>query len=287
MNRTVIATAIIAAILTCAAATAQDSVRHEFSANIGGGASWLQSRPTLGDSHGSWTGAVGVGYHYILNRHWMLVSGVNFAIYNAGISIDNAEQQQAAAGMVLGGPMEFTVTSPEYNEKQQSMMITVPIMGQYLYRSDENIGFYTAFGFKVGIPVSTKATPEGTFTTKAYYPDINVTYEDIPDYGLVTNQPFSESKTRIDVNPSIMASLEVGAQWMLKGASTIYAGVYTDFGINKSLDRKDAAAGVNNLVVYQSDKPDQFAYNTATDAYARKVAPVTVGVTVRWVFHTM
>jgi hypothetical protein len=113
-----------------------------------------------------------------------------------------------------------------------------------------------------------------------------VTYDEHwPDYGLVVDQKFSESKKRIDMNPSIMASLEVGAQWLLKETSSLYAGVYTDFGINKSLDRKEATH--NSLVEHQADNPEEHIYNTATDAYARKMAPLTVGVTVRWILPFM
>lgn len=279
-----IATAIIAAFIACAAAVAQDNIRHEFTVNAGGGLSGLQARPTLGDTKMKGAFYAGVGYHYLLNPTWGLLTGINLAVYNGSIAGGDNDQTQQTTNKWTGNPLDFMVTSPGYSEKQRAVMINIPIMAQYRYYGLGKAVLYGAAGFKAGIPVAAKATPEGAYTTKGYSSSTNVTYEDLPDYGFVTNQPVPDDKTKLGMKFNVMASLEAGAQWTLGGKTRLYTGIYTDIGINNTLKRN--VETVRNLVVYQADTPAQAAYNTATDSYARRMSPFAAGVSVRWVFLT-
>ena len=280
MNK--IAITIIAAILTCSAA-AQDFTRHEFSVNMGGGLSGLQTKPTLGKSNGKGAISAGLGYHYLLDQNWSIGTGINVAVYNGDISIDNYSQKQAAANRETGHAFDFLVSSSKYQETQKVTMINIPLMAQYQYRLDEKMAIYGALGFKVGIPASAKSKSKGSFTTKGYYPNLDVTYENLPEYGFVTNQPFIEDKTSIKTKAAIMTSAECGMKWRLAETTSLYAGIYVDYGLNNMLNEKTVAN--TNLAVYQSNSPDKFAYNTAANLYAKKMKPFAVGITLRFAFQ--
>jgi len=261
---------------------AQDFTRHEFSVNTGGGVSGFQFRPTVGKDHWKGTTTFGLGYHYFFRPNWGIGTGINFAVYNGKISIKNYNQQQAAINTATGNAFLFLTSLSNYNETQQAMMITIPLMAQYQYLFGEKTAFYAALGFKTGIPVSAKSQSKGAFTTKGYYPNLNVTYEDLPDYGFVTDQPFPDDNTCIGLKTAFMTSAECGVIWRLVKMTSLYAGIYVDYGLNNMLDRKIVAN--RNLVVYQFYSPAQFAYNTAANSYARKMKPIAAGVTLRFVF---
>ena len=280
MNK--IAITIIAAILTCSLVAAQDFTRHEFSVNAGGGFSGLQTRPTIGKDHwrGAWT--TGLGYQYLFNPNWSIGAGINFSVYQGKMSIKDYHQSQIATNRETGHTFDFEVSSPHYREKQRVMMVTIPVIVQYQYPLDEQKSFYTAFGLKTGIPVSAKSRSKGNFTTKGYYPNLDVTYEDLPEYGFVTNQPFPENKTTIRLKASVMASAECGMKWRLAGTTSLYTGIYADYGFNNMLKNNDKTN--KNLVVHQTQSPAQFAYHSAAHMYARNIKPFAVGVTLRYAF---
>jgi len=280
MNR--IAITIIAAILTCSAAAAQNFSRHEFSANIGGGMSGFQTRTTIGKDH--WKGAVtaGLGYHYFLNQQWSIGTGVNFAVYKGSISIKDYDQQHNATNESSGTVFHFLISSSRYDETQRAMMIAIPLMAQYQYRFDGKTAFFAALGLKAGIPASVKYQSKGAYTTKGHYPSLNVTYKDLPEYGFVTDQPFPENNTNLSLKTALMASAELGVKWPLGETSSMYTGIYFDYGLNNLSKKGDQAN--NTLVVYQSGTPPQLAYNTAACSYSKKMAPLAAGITLRFAF---
>ena len=277
MKKTIIT---IAAALTFLAATAQSFNRSEFSINIGDGASCFQTKPAIGENRWNWSGTAGLGYHFFFNSHWGIGTGANFAIYNGGISIDKYNQQQAATNILTGNKFDFLLTSSDYKEAQQAMTINIPLMLQFQTRG--KTAFYAALGGKVAIPVSAKSQSEGKFTTTGYFPDWNMTYDNLPERGFVTNQAFPENKTDIKLKTAFMASAELGVKWRLGKKTSLYTGVYVDYGLNDILEKETAEN--NNLVVYQPNTPAQFAYNTATNSYAKQMVPVAGGVTLRLAF---
>ncbi len=277
MKKTII---ILATLLTYLVATAQEFNRHEFSINAGGGISSLQTKPTEGKDLWNWTGQAGLGYHFFFSPHWGIGIGANFAIYNGGMSIDDYSKTQTTTNP-SGTAFEFQVSSSDYKEPVQTMMVTIPLMVQY--QTTGKTAFYAALGGKVGIPVSATGKTEGSFTTKGKYDIINVTYQDLPDYGFVSDQAFPENETDLTLKTAFMASAELGVKWRLGAKTSLYTGLYADYGLNDILD-KEAAPANTNLVVYQPNTPTQFAYNTATNSYAEQIAPLAAGITLRLAF---
>ena len=281
-----VAITITTLILICSIATAQEFIRHEFSINMGGGTSCLQTRPTVGKNLWDWTGTAGFGYHFFFNPYWSIGTGANyFAIYNGGISIKNYNWQQDAINTTMGSntSFDFLVSLPRYKETLQSIMFTIPLMVQYQhqFQNTEKM-IYAAFGGKAGIPISANSQSKGIFTSNGYYPNLDVTYEDLPDYGFVTDQPFPAYGTNIGLKTALMASIEVGVKWRLGERASLYTGIYVDYGLNNILKKETTAN--TNLVVYQPNTPAQFAYNTASNLYAKQMTPFAGGITLRVAF---
>jgi len=270
---------IIAAILMCSTVAAQEFT-HELSVNIGGGVSSFQTQPSQGDNLMQLTGTVGLGYHFFFNPQWGIGSGVNFAAYKGGIIINNYEDKQTSVNTETGHTFDFLVSSSIYKETQQTTMIIIPLMAQY--QTEGETAFYVSLGFKTGIPFLAKSQSKGAYTTKGYYQNLNVTYEDLPDYGFVTNQPFPGNKTGIRVKPVLIASTELGIKCRLDESTSLYIGIYADCGLTNM--SKKGNKDNHNLVVYQFSSPAQLEYNTAAGSYAKKLTPFAVGINLRFAY---
>jgi len=274
-----IAITITAAILTCSA-VAQDFNRIEFSINAGGGMSNFQTRQTNGKDLWNWTGTAGWGFHFFFNPHWGIGTGVNYSIYNTGISINEYYKEQSTINMLTGNPFVFRVRSLDYQENQQSRLVTIPLMIQY--QGAGKTAFYASLGGKAGVPVTSKGNPKGRFTTQGYYENMNVTYEDLPQFGFVTNQPFPDRQNDIRLKPAYLASAELGVKWRLGKVVSLYTGLYVDYGLNDILNKE--VANNANAVVFQPATPAQFAYNTAIYSNSKQVKPLAGGITLRLAF---
>ena len=274
---------IIAAILTCSAAAAQDEIsRHEVSASIGCGASSFQTRPATGKNLWNLANTVGLGYHYLINSNWSIGTGANYAVFRGGISINKHNWKQASINTTMGAntPFDFLGNTTKFKEVQRAAMITIPLMARYQYQNGEEAVFSAALGGKTGIPVSAKKTKtKGKFTTQGYYPNLDVTYEDLSEYGFVTDQSFSNDKTGISLKTAFWLSAELGVKWRVSEMISLYVGFYADCGLNNTMKKKPEAN--TNIVVYQPDKPDQFTFNSAADSYAKKITPTVVGINMR------
>jgi outer membrane protein OmpA-like peptidoglycan-associated protein len=277
MNRITIT--IVAALLTTSV-SAQDFNRFEFSINAGGGMSNFQTKPFGGTDLWDWTGTAGWAFHLFFNPRWGIGIGTNITAYNNGISFNNYDRQQSTTNVLTGNAFDFMVNSPDFKAMQQTMMVTTPLMLQY--QGVGKAAFYAAIGGKAGFSYSSFSIPKGIFTTKGYFPNLDVTYEDLPEFGFVTNQQFPETKTNIRLKTSYMASVELGVKWRLGKVVSLYTGIYADYGINDIMVKETAAN--THLVVYQPKTPAQFTYNTSAHAYARQMAPLSGGITLRLAF---
>jgi len=270
---------ILAMSLTFLGITAQEFNRYEFSANIGGGVSGLQTQPTEGTASQSWTISLGLGYHFFFNPQWGIGTGANFATYNGGISIADYATHQATTNNLTGDALDFMVSVPNYKERHQAMMATIPLMLQF--QSTGNTIIYAAFGGKACLPLSANSKPNGRITSSGFYPIYNVTYDDMPEYGFVTNQAIPKDNTDIDMKTVFMASAELGVKRLLVNKMNLYLGLYFDYGLNDVLNRQTAAGNIDNIVVFQSDSPANFVYNTALNSYSKQMKPFAIGFTAR------
>ena len=277
MNKRIIS--IVAVCLLYLGAAAQEFNRYEVSVNLGGGVSGFQTQPTEGKASPSWTATLGAGYHLFFNPHWGMGTGVNFAVYNGGISVTDYVGQQTTTNMTTGDALDFHVSVPNYKETHQAIMATIPLMLQY--QSTGKTIFYASLGGKAGFPLLANNLAKGRITSTGYYPILDVTYVDLPEYGFVTNQPFPKGKTDIEMKTAFMASAELGIKKLLVNKMSLYLGLFFDYGLNDVQKKQEASGSVPNLVVYLPHDYSNFAYNTALNTYSTQMKPFAIGFKAR------
>lgn len=273
MKKTVII--FIVSILASTTTIAQDRIRrHEFSAHMGGGISGFQTRTNADQAGRHLQG--GIEYRYGFRPKWSFGTGINLAAYNGKRSIGRYDGRQAAVNKLTGHGFDFLTNVSNYKESQRITMIIVPLTAQYQHQI-ANLNLYTTFGIKIGIPVSNNVKTEGIFTTKGYFPNINVTYENLPDYGFVSNQRFPKDQIDVKLKPTVMTTAEIGVKWSFGKLKGVYTGLFADYGLNATLKSK----GQSNLIEYQSNNPSQLVYHPL----ANHIRLFTVGITCRVVFY--
>ena len=253
-------------------AASQDTIRSEFSVNLGGGISGFAITSDDADNISGFTGTVGLHYTFFFTPRWGAGLGVNLSIHNSVISIDDYNREQSTFNVVTGNPFNFLVVSSDYRETYQAVMLTIPLMFQYRAGL-----FYTALGGKACVPFSASSRQEGSFSTSGYFRNLNVTYENMPHLGFVNNSAFPDNKIDLSMKPFLMMSAELGFRWRLGDKTSLYTGIYGDLGF---LNRKSEVSE-GNLVTYQPSTPSDLLHNAAINSHALALSPFSVGVMFR------
>jgi hypothetical protein len=120
--------------------------------------------------------------------------------------------------------------------------------------SDIDMRWYFTTGFRVGMPVSGKATIEqGWLTTQAYYPEHELFYNK-PTWGLIENYSVAGRQSRVNYNWAAIMTLETGVIFMSNEDISVAAGIYFDGSLNRIL----SAGNEQHIVQYIAHE-----YNTA------------------------
>ncbi len=261
---------LLTIILIVCTATLCRAQQYEFTINAGGGLSSLQY-PDNGKT--CFGGTAGVGLHYFFNSSWGFGSGINIALYNGRMVLDNYSQSSNEK-LASGESFVFTYNYGHYEERATTTMVTIPLMLHYQHRIGPVVA-YAALGVKVGIPITASYTAQGDFSTTGYFPSSSVTIEsNLPAYGF--GHYNTNSERNITLSTSFMLSAEAGVKFRLNEKINLYTGIYFDYGLNNlNKDQQPVAP----LVKYQINNPSEFTYSTVTSS--AMLRPLAVGVSVR------
>ena len=270
----------------------KDFCRHEFSTWIGGGYFSLNYKPTFGGHDLRFGGILGLGYAVHFNPHWSLGIGAEIGLYNAKMTVNNLTDNYSINDQD-GDAIRYYTKIDRYAEKQRLYTVNIPIWLQY-QTPINNSGheFYTALGFKLGVPFSAKyKSDEALFSAYGYYEKWDQTLYDQRDLGYGANTgKILEEKLNIDL--SYMGSIEAGMKWNSSNLRTsFYTGIYLDYGFNDLMKTHNT-----KFLDYNYQNPENFNTNSVlTSEYARygeinnfadKVSTFAVGLKVRVGFNS-
>lgn len=277
--------AAVAGLISCSGLSAQEE--HEFTFYTGGGLSTLNYKTSSGDRSNGFGGLVGVGYTYFLNERWGLTTGAEFGIYNAKAKIAELSDRYKTKD-IEGDEFEFRTTASGYSDKQNAVILSIPLMLQFQTETDTR--FYAAFGGKIGFPLKGKHTTEAALIKNSgYYEYENVEYTDqeFMGFGSFSNK---SSSSDLDLKVAFMLSAETGIRWELSESVGLYTGIYLDYGLNNIMK----SGGKENIIGYNTTKPADFELNSVFTAQKSensnyvsivdKVRPFALGVKLKFAF---
>ncbi|WP_308993793.1 OmpA family protein [Mariniflexile litorale] len=253
---------------------------QEFTLKMNGGLSGILYDDLNGEGKIGFGGGLGVGYTYFLNNHWGVVTGVDVS-YNQNQYKLNANEVISTSNIDdLGSAFFYNVKTTGYKEDQSFLSVAIPLMLQYRTVISNNTGFYIGFGGKFLIPAHQKiSASSATIATSAYYPDLNLEIDDLPNhgFGLLNNW---DDESSVSLKPSVLLSMESGLSFSLKKGSKLYTGVYADYGLTDLQDHNST----KNLVTYSPNGLDNIAANgiLAANNTVKHSKYLSAGIQIKW-----
>ncbi|MDR0873379.1 MAG: OmpA family protein [Prevotellaceae bacterium] len=149
----------------------------------------------------------------------------------------------------------------DYKETQQAVFVNIPLTLQV--RAGNNHKFYLNFGGKIGFPV-------------------------IDDWNKYEIKDGADGKLKF--NYSIMATAETGVQWKLSKVTSLYTGVYADFGVTDIMKDADRSQELSTPSTPEIRLATQFNNSALLSSVSgepivkNNVAPFALGLKLRLAF---
>jgi hypothetical protein len=227
-------------------------------------------------------GAVKAGYIYSLNSHFGIGSGLEFSQYKQEVSLSESSTTFASFEVDAStSAFVYNVTTNNYREKQTLHALQIPLFVQYKTSINKGIDFNFRAGAKYFLPVNYKIIATADYANgSAYYPDVNLTIDDLPEYGLGGQNNYSSSG-EYKTKGIIMSSFELGFTFDMGRKNSLYAAMFLERGYGTILDQNNNESYVGYNQTSVSDRKTNGLYSTDKDA---EIKPVAFGVTLGWNF---
>jgi hypothetical protein len=254
------------------------SAIHEFSVyGMGGLSSLNYSLSSGGSQSNGFGGSGGIGYTFNISDSWGVTTGAEIGIFGSKIAYGSLN------GSYAGYDFMLTYSMNNYEEQHKVTLFSIPLMAQFkMPLGGGSTHLYFAGGFKIGLPVTGKATiAPRTINASGYFHYEEVEYVDLDEYGLVNNRQLPEMTEDIDLSFSVAAAVETGFRFSLNDNIAFYAGAFLDYGLNNISSRNDKPL----VGYYQSYTSSTFVYsNILNTDFTDKVNIFSAGLKIRLSF---
>ncbi|WP_338647681.1 hypothetical protein V5J73_03565 [Flavobacterium sp. KS-LB2] len=227
-------------------------------------------------------GAIKAGYIYSLNSHFGIGSGIEFSQYKQEVSslesfatLNNFEVDPSTSAFV------YSVTTANYMEKQTLHAIQIPFFVQYKTNINKGIDFNFRAGAKYFLPLNYKIKVTADYVNgTAYYPDVNLTIGNLPEYGFGGQGNYSASG-EYNTKGILMSSFELGFTFDMGDNNALYAALFLENGYGSILkqNKDESYIGYNPTSVL--NRKANGLYSTDKNA---QIQPVAFGITFGWNF---
>ena len=228
-------------------------------------------------------GAVKAGYIYSLSNNIGIGTGIEFSQYkqdvflsNSSVTLSNFEVDPSTSAFV------YNVTATNYKERQTLHAIQIPLFIQYKMNINKGIDFNFRVGAKYFLPVNYKIKATATSVNgTAYYPDVNLTIDDLPEYGFGSQNNFSASG-EYQTKGTVMSMFELGFTIDMGTKNALYVAMFLENGYGSILDKDKDESYIGYNPKSASDRKANGLYSTNKNA---KIQPVAFGITLGWNFE--
>ena len=207
--------------------------KHELTINGFGGLSTLDYSIDGLDLSKGYSGGFGLGYHWFFAKRWGLVTGLEAAQYKASLDAASLRSGQYVFHEAVPGRKEEYIMRydlSKFKEKQSAWMLQIPIMIQWMQPlgHSANTHFYTALGGRLGFTIDDEFRQSAAGVDHAVIGENEIW---TPAQITTTALGGFDSKGALKLATfNAMASAEMGFRWKLGAATSLYTGVYVDYG---------------------------------------------------------
>ena len=227
-------------------------------------------------------GAIKVGYIYSLSNHIGIGTGIEFSQYkqdvflsNSSATLSNYEVDPSTSAF------EYRITASNYKERQTLHAIQIPLFVQYKMNINKGIDFNFRAGAKYFLPVNYKIKATATNVNgTGYYPDVNLTIDDLPEYGFGSQSNYSASG-EYETKGIVMSMFELGFTFDMGAKNALYVAMFLENGYGSIVDQDKDESYIGYNPTSVADRKANGLYSTDENA---KIRPVAFGVTLAWNF---
>lgn len=227
-------------------------------------------------------GALKAGYIYSLSNHIGIGTGIEFSQYkqdvflsNSSATLSNFEVDPSTSAF------QYNITANNYKERQTLHAIQIPLFLQYKMNINKGIDFNFRAGAKYFLPVNYKIKATAAYVNgTAYYPDVNLTIDDLPEYGFGSQKNYSASG-EYETKGIVMSMFELGFTFDMGAKNALYAAMFLENGYGSILDQDKDESYIGYNPTSVQDRKANGLYSTDKNA---KIRPVAFGVTLGWNF---
>lgn len=226
--------------------------------------------------------AVKAGYIYSLSNHIGIGTGIEFSQYkqdvflsNSSATLSNFEVDPSTSAFL------YNVTASNYKERQTLQAIQIPLFIQYKMNINKGIDFNFRAGAKYFLPVNYKIKATATTVNgTAYYPDVNLTIDNLPEYGFGSQSNYSASG-EYQTKGAVMSMFELGFTFDMGTKNALYVAMFLENGYGSIIDQNKDESYIGYNPASTSDRKANGLYSTDKNA---KIRPVAFGLTLAWNF---
>jgi hypothetical protein len=227
-------------------------------------------------------GAIKAGYIYSLTKNIGIGSGLELSQYKQDVSLINSSTTLTNYEVdAAGSAFIYKVTTSNYNEKQLLHAIQIPLFVQLKANINTGVDFNFRAGAKYFLPVNYKIKASADKAVgSAYYPDFNLTIDDLPEYGIGQQSNYSATG-KYDTKGIFMSSFEFGFTFDIGSKNALYAAMFVEYGHGSVLDQEKNKSYVDFNPVSITDRKANGLYSIEKDA---KITPAAFGLSLAWNF---
>jgi len=254
----------------------------QFYVGVQTGAASLESNVAGTVAETKMGGAVKVGYIYSFTKNIGIGSGLEFSQYKQNVSLVSSSTTLTNYEVdASGSAFIYSVTTSNYKEKQTLQALQIPLFLQFKMNINKGIDFNFRGGVKYFLPISykIKATADNV-NGSAYYPDFNLTINDLPEYGIGQGSSYSGSG-EYETKGIFMSSFEFGFTFDIGKKNALYAAMFLENGYGTILDQNKNQSYVGYNPASTADRKANGLYSTEQNA---KITPAAFGLTLGWNF---
>lgn len=222
-------------------------------------------------------GALKVGYIYSLTHHIGIGSGLEFSQYKQKVFLNQPSTTLSSFEVDLSGSaFVYNVTTENYKENQTLQAVQIPLFMQYKKNINKGVDFNFRAGIKYFLPLDYKIKSSAGFVSgTAYYPDVELYINDLPEYGFGNQEDYAASG-KYKTKGVVMSTFELGFTFQMGQKNALYAAMFFENSYRSIIDQKqnESYIGYNQTSVV--GRKSNGLYSTNKNA---EIRPVSFGLT--------
>lgn len=217
----------------------------------------------------AWNNRSGMLQQYTVNyTHYFtqlsplaLRAGIGFSLMNASASMSDMAITTSNLTDADGDRFDRTMAYRGLSEQLSLTYLDIPVALHIGHSyTTQGAQAWVDLGMVASIALGSSFTGEGTVTTTAYYPSLNVTLHDVPELGLNTDSPAYDEDLEPNASAFVLwGALSAGVQIPLTAKLGLTAGVrlaypLTPLGSGDASDDDTYVPGICNLIEAQTTR---------------------------------